>query len=146
MNSFKAPILSWLRSIDGLNTHDDAYELSMSGGVTTVQVLPGSANNIGMFTLDLSRVRQSHQSLSYALGGQAYVIKLRPTADKSAISKVLEPPQSLIPNQTSDHLHWRHMKYVLSPAFLHLTRILIVNPGMLAVTILPSVFLYIRNE
>ena len=60
MNSRKAPILPWLRSIDGLNTHDDAYELSMSGGVTTAQVLPGSANNIGMLTLDLSQVLQSH--------------------------------------------------------------------------------------
>jgi hypothetical protein len=36
-----------LRSIDGLNTHDQAFELTVSGGVTTAQVLPGSANNIG---------------------------------------------------------------------------------------------------
>lgn len=46
-NSRKAPILPWLRSVDGLNTHDDSYGLTISGGVTTVQVLPGSANNIG---------------------------------------------------------------------------------------------------
>lgn len=46
-NSRKAPILPWLRSIDGLNTHDDSYALAMAGGVTTAQVLPGSANNIG---------------------------------------------------------------------------------------------------
>lgn len=46
-NSRKAPILPWLRSIDGLNTHDDSYTLAMAGGVTTAQVLPGSANNIG---------------------------------------------------------------------------------------------------
>lgn len=46
-NSRKAPILPWLRSIDGLNTHDASYELAVAGGVTTVQVLPGSANNIG---------------------------------------------------------------------------------------------------
>lgn len=46
-NSHKGPILPWLRSIDGLNTHDDAYNLSIAGGVTTAQVLPGSANNIG---------------------------------------------------------------------------------------------------
>ena len=111
----------------------------MSGGVTTAQVLPGSANNIGMFMLDWSRILQSHQLLCYALGGQAFVIKLRQTADKTAISKVLEPPQSLIPNQTSDYVHWRHMKYVTSLTFLHLARILIVNPDMLAVTVLPSI-------
>ena len=46
-NSRKAPILPWLRSIDGLNTHDASYELAMAGGVTTAQILPGSANNIG---------------------------------------------------------------------------------------------------
>lgn len=43
----KGPILPWLRSIDGLNTHDDGYELAMAGGVTSVQVLPGSGNAIG---------------------------------------------------------------------------------------------------
>ena len=47
-NSHKAPILPWLRSIDGLNTHDASYKLAIAGGVTTVQVLPGSANNIGL--------------------------------------------------------------------------------------------------
>jgi hypothetical protein len=46
-NSHSAPILPWLRSIDGLNTHDAAYELAIAGGVTTAQILPGSANNIG---------------------------------------------------------------------------------------------------
>lgn len=47
-NSVKGPILPWLRSLDGLNTHDDGYELARSGGVTTAQILPGSANDIGM--------------------------------------------------------------------------------------------------
>ena len=46
-NSRQAPILPWLRSIDGLNTHDASYELAIAGGVTTAQILPGSANNIG---------------------------------------------------------------------------------------------------
>ncbi|KAF8801695.1 amidohydrolase [Phlegmacium glaucopus] len=90
-NSHKAPILPWLRSIDGLNTHDAAYELAIAGGVTTVQILPGSANNIG---------------------GQSFVIKLRPTAERSSTSKVVEPPQTLInsPNGTS-YIRWRHMKH-----------------------------------
>lgn len=46
-NSFKGITQPWLRSLDGLNTHDDAYALSISGGVTTANVLPGSANAIG---------------------------------------------------------------------------------------------------
>jgi hypothetical protein len=37
----------WLRSLDGLNTHDEAYSLSISGGVTSANILPGSANAIG---------------------------------------------------------------------------------------------------
>ena len=46
-NSHYGPILPWLRSLDGLNTHDDAYRLSISGGITTALVVPGSANAIG---------------------------------------------------------------------------------------------------
>ncbi|KAF8886873.1 hypothetical protein CPB84DRAFT_1787269 [Gymnopilus junonius] len=93
-NSHKAPILPWLRSIDGLNTHDDSYEIATAGGVTTAQILPGSANNIG---------------------GQAFVIKLRPTAERSATSKVIEPPLTLThsPNGT-EYPRWRHMKYAFS--------------------------------
>lgn len=37
-----------LRSLDGLNTHDDAYELAIAGGLTTALVIPGSANAISM--------------------------------------------------------------------------------------------------
>ena len=44
----KNPILLWLRTIDQLNTHDASYELAIAGGVTTAQILPGSANNVGM--------------------------------------------------------------------------------------------------
>ena len=43
-NSRKAPIPL---CIDGLNTHDAAYKLAVAGGLTTTQVLPRSANNIG---------------------------------------------------------------------------------------------------
>lgn len=46
-NSHKGLVLPWLRSLDGLNTHDDAYRLVVSGGVTTANVLPGSADAIG---------------------------------------------------------------------------------------------------
>ncbi|KAJ6455316.1 hypothetical protein C8R47DRAFT_1328912 [Mycena vitilis] len=89
-NSIKAPILPWLRSLDGLNTHDDAYRLAIAGGVTTAQVLPGSANNIG---------------------GQAFLIKLRPTAERSASAMLLEPPLTLGLNASNTRAKWRHMKH-----------------------------------
>ncbi|KIM80183.1 hypothetical protein PILCRDRAFT_73396 [Piloderma croceum F 1598] len=91
-NSRKAPILPWLRSIDALNTHDASYELAIAGGVTTAQILPGSANNIG---------------------GQSFVIKLRPTSERSSISKVIEPPYTLNGSHFDHSLtpRWRHMKH-----------------------------------
>ena len=48
VNSPHGPVLPWLRSIDAFNTHDDAFELAIAGGVTSAQVLPGSGNAIGM--------------------------------------------------------------------------------------------------
>lgn len=48
-NSVKGIVQPWLRTVDALNTHDDSYHLSISGGVTTSIVLPGSANGIGRF-------------------------------------------------------------------------------------------------
>ncbi|KAG8824267.1 hypothetical protein FRC19_002150 [Serendipita sp. 401] len=91
-NSLKGTIGPWLRSIDGLNTHDDSFPLSISGGVTTSLILPGSAN---------------------AIGGQAYAIKLRPTSERSPSSMVLEPPFTLNSSATSSLLphRWRHMKH-----------------------------------
>jgi hypothetical protein len=47
VNSKNGPILPWLRSIDALNTHDDALTLAVAGGVTSAQILPGSSNSIG---------------------------------------------------------------------------------------------------
>ncbi|KZT43545.1 hypothetical protein SISSUDRAFT_1039974 [Sistotremastrum suecicum HHB10207 ss-3] len=92
-NSVKGPILPWLRSLDGLNTHDDSFELSISGGVTTSLVLPGSAN---------------------AIGGQGFVIKLRSTAEKTPSSKLLEPPFSLNGSvyQDGERTRWRHIKCI----------------------------------
>ncbi|KAG6841877.1 hypothetical protein C0991_005607 [Blastosporella zonata] len=46
-NSLHGTIQPWLRSVDGLNTHDDSYPLSIAGGVTTALILPGSSNAIG---------------------------------------------------------------------------------------------------
>ncbi|KAF8897044.1 carbohydrate esterase family 9 protein [Gymnopilus junonius] len=91
-NSLKDTAQPWLRSLDGLNTHDDSYPLSIAGGVTTSLVLPGSAN---------------------AIGGQAFVIKLRETKERSPSSMLLEPPYNInisFPNPNSPP-RWRHMKH-----------------------------------
>lgn len=92
VNSLQSPAQPWLRSLDGLNTHDFSYPLSIAGGVTTSLILPGSAN---------------------AIGGQAFVIKLRRTAEGTPTSMLLEPPFILndtIPQQ-GGYFRWRHMKH-----------------------------------
>ncbi|EJD37990.1 composite domain of metallo-dependent hydrolase [Auricularia subglabra TFB-10046 SS5] len=63
----------WLRALDGLNTHDASFELSISGGVTSSLILPGSANAIGKWR------------------GQGFPIKLRATKERSPFSKLIEP-------------------------------------------------------
>lgn len=68
-NSRKGIAQPWLRSLDGLNSHDEAYRLSIAGGVTAANVLPGSAN---------------------AIGGQAFPMKLRPTKERSVSSMLLD--------------------------------------------------------
>ena len=59
-NSLKGPIVPWMRSLDGLNTHDDAFRLSISGGVTTSLILPGSANAIGLHSPVTAGSRSDH--------------------------------------------------------------------------------------
>ncbi|KAI6000811.1 hypothetical protein EDD15DRAFT_2362285 [Pisolithus albus] len=91
-NSPKEITEPWLRSLDGLNTHDDAYNLSIAGGVTTSLVLPGSGN---------------------AIGGQAFTIKLRVTKERSSSSMLVAPPYGLN-GSTIDYSIpplWRHMKH-----------------------------------
>ncbi|KAJ7056657.1 carbohydrate esterase family 9 protein [Mycena amicta] len=91
-NSNKGLILPWLRSLDGLNTHDDSYVGAIAGGVTTSLILPGSGD---------------------AIGGQAFVIKPRKTAERSSIAMVLEPPftvNSSFP-VVDGPPRWRHMKH-----------------------------------
>ncbi|KII92273.1 hypothetical protein PLICRDRAFT_172382 [Plicaturopsis crispa FD-325 SS-3] len=91
-NSLKGLTLPWLRSVDGLNTHDDSFRLAVAGGVTTSLILPGSAD---------------------AIGGQAFVIKTRPTKEKSTSSMLLEPPFGLNGSDFDRSLppRWRHMKH-----------------------------------
>ncbi|THH01236.1 hypothetical protein EW145_g6949 [Phellinidium pouzarii] len=92
-NSLKGVAQPWLRALDGLNTHDDSYHLSISGGLTTSLILPGSANGIG---------------------GQGFVIKLRDTAERTPTSKLLEPPFTLNRSDAMDWSlppRWRQMKH-----------------------------------
>lgn len=91
VNSRHGPVLPWLRSIDAFDTHDDAFQLAIAGGVTSVQVLPGSGN---------------------AIGGQAFMFKLRKTSDRSPTSMIIEPPHTLNGSEPdpSQPLRWRHMK------------------------------------
>ncbi|KAF8332695.1 composite domain of metallo-dependent hydrolase [Cantharellus anzutake] len=92
-NSWQGITQPWLRSLDAIDTHDLAYKSSISGGITTSLVLPGSAN---------------------AIGGQAFVIKLRDTSERSPLSKVLEPPYHLLNGTRVDPSvppRWRHMKH-----------------------------------
>ncbi|KAI0085138.1 hypothetical protein BDY19DRAFT_457969 [Irpex rosettiformis] len=90
-NSFKGPILPWLRSLDGINTHDDGYANAVAGGLTTALILPGSAN---------------------AIGGQGFVIKPRPTKERSPTSFLLEPPFNLNSSYEGQvPSRWRHIKH-----------------------------------
>lgn len=106
-NSFKAPIQPWLRSLDGFNTHDDAFNLSIAGGITTMLVLPGSAGNIG---------------------GQAFTFKPRWTAENTPQSMQVEPP-FVISNKGDGGWErtnaWRHIKHACgenAKAWYHNTR------------------------
>jgi imidazolonepropionase-like amidohydrolase len=56
-NEATDPITPEVRVVDAINVHDPAFARARAGGVTTVQILPGSANLVG---------------------GQTAVIKLRP--------------------------------------------------------------------
>ncbi len=46
-NEMTGPIEAQVRSEDAINTDDPEIPRAVSGGVTTVQILPGSGNNIG---------------------------------------------------------------------------------------------------
>ncbi|KAL1701180.1 hypothetical protein EV121DRAFT_212640 [Schizophyllum commune] len=91
-NSMHGSIQPWLRSLDGLNTHDESYRLALAGGLTTALVIPGSAN---------------------AIGGQGFVIKFRPTSERSPSSMLLEPPFGLNGTEPEPDVppRWRHIKH-----------------------------------
>ncbi|WVW85777.1 hypothetical protein I302_107815 [Kwoniella bestiolae CBS 10118] len=89
-NSIKGSVQPWLRSLDGFNTHDLAFNLSIAGGITTMLVLPGSADSIG---------------------GQAFPFKPRWTHENTPQSMLVEPAWK-IDNGTWARTHsWRHIKH-----------------------------------
>ncbi|KAJ8496472.1 hypothetical protein ONZ51_g1109 [Trametes cubensis] len=91
-NSIKGPVVPWLRALDALNTHDEGFLHAISGGVTTSLILPGSLN---------------------AIGGQGYVMKMRPTKERSPTSMLLEPPYGLNGSDPDPNVppRWLHMKH-----------------------------------
>ncbi|WVQ81918.1 hypothetical protein IAT38_004045 [Cryptococcus sp. DSM 104549] len=92
-NSLRGNTQPWLRSFDGFNTHDLAFNLSISGGITTMLVLPGSAGSIG---------------------GQAATFKPRWTHENTPQSMQVEPPFKIDThgNGTWQRTHaWRHIKH-----------------------------------
>lgn len=46
-NEMSSPVTPHVRAIDGINPNDRAFKDARKGGVTTVQIMPGSANVIG---------------------------------------------------------------------------------------------------
>ncbi|KAI0312575.1 carbohydrate esterase family 9 protein [Amylostereum chailletii] len=95
-NSWKGPILPWLRALDGLNTHDDGISLAVAGGLTTSLILPGSAN---------------------AIGGQGAVIKLRPTKERSPSAMLLEPTVGTNSSAPAVSIGWKHMKHACARVY-----------------------------
>lgn len=74
-NSRQGATRPMVRSLDGMNEHDQDMHTAVGGGITTTLVLPGSLNNIG---------------------GQAYPVKLGKLHGRPPSSRVLDPPRSLI--------------------------------------------------
>lgn len=81
-NSQMSPTRPMLRSIDAFNEHDLSVRRTLSGGVTSALVLPGSLNNIG---------------------GQAYPVKLGSLHDRPPSSRVIDPPRSMVMNGEAGH-------------------------------------------
>jgi imidazolonepropionase-like amidohydrolase len=64
-NELTDPVTPWMRAADAIWTEDPEFERARAGGVTTVQIIPGSGNLIG---------------------GEGLTVKLRPSAELSRMS------------------------------------------------------------
>lgn len=71
-NETSDPVTPHLRVIDGINSFDEGYHRALKSGVTTVQVLPGSAN---------------------VIGGQTAVLKVKP--DRGIEDQIIQFPAGL---------------------------------------------------
>ncbi|KAL1409547.1 hypothetical protein Q8F55_003531 [Vanrija albida] len=89
-NTLKGSVRPFLRSLDGFNTHDASFNLSIAGGITTMLVLPGSAGNIG---------------------GQSFTFKPRWTAENTPQSMQVEPPFRVHNGTWERTRAWRHIKH-----------------------------------
>jgi len=88
----------------------------MAGGVTSVQVLPGSINAIG--EAETLAIRVYPLIAKYiTTAGQAFMVKLRKTLERSPTSMIIEPPQDINgphPDFSSTP-RWRYLKCVAVP-------------------------------
>jgi len=82
-------------------------------------VLPGSGNAIGQ---SVQPIVTFALLTDFALaGGQAFMVKLRKTAEGSPTSMVIEPPHELLHEDPNpDKLSWRYLKYEQSFALVTL--------------------------
>ena len=100
-NSLQANIQPWLASVNGFNIHGLELPLIRAGGISTMLILPGSANN---------------------MGGQAFVAKSRITSEDTPSSMILEPPFAIVQDGNSTTYkrtgHWRHMKQAMGENIL----------------------------
>ncbi|KAF7330339.1 Carbohydrate esterase family 9 protein [Mycena venus] len=101
-NSLKGLVLPFLRALDAMNTHDEGFALAVAGG----------RHN----EFDLAR-------LSRCNGYVGFVIKIRPTKERSSSALLLEPPFGINGSEVDYNVppRWRHMKHACgeNPARLY---------------------------
>jgi imidazolonepropionase-like amidohydrolase len=100
-NSLRANIQPWLASWNGFNIHGLELPLIRAGGISTMLILPGSANN---------------------MGGQAFVAKSRITREDTPSSMIVESPFAIVQDANSTTYkrtgHYRHMKSAMGENIL----------------------------
>ncbi|KAL0949372.1 hypothetical protein HGRIS_009441 [Hohenbuehelia grisea] len=87
-SSSHGPVVPWLQSIDGFNTHDEAFTLAIAGGVTSIMAAPGDDN---------------------VMAGEAFVFKMRRTSDGTPLSMLIDPSCSSEAKPCSKS-PWRQLK------------------------------------